>query len=151
MGGVHFHTFEDRKSEALQQRDWWSRTRSDSDRGRFRSMRRTTAPPRSTHVQPGDVSRSLIQQGGGISWGRPLQSAARRRGGGGAARFSGKASPGTTEDEEVETYMGWRPALPRVGSPLLLLLYIEDPLGLFEDTRLSLPRRSPALPPPRSP
>ena len=61
--GVHLHTLEDRDAEALQERGWWSRTRSDSDRGRFRSKRRTTAPPRSTHVQPGDVSSFLIQQG----------------------------------------------------------------------------------------
>ena len=61
--GVHLHTFEDRDAEALQERGRWSRTRSDSDRGRIRSKHRTTAPPRSTHVQPGDVSYALIQQG----------------------------------------------------------------------------------------
>src|SRR3954464_2662665 len=66
--GVYLHTLEDRKAEVLQERGWWSRTRSDSDRGRFRSKRRTTAPPRSTHVQPEDVSRTLIQQGGGRGW-----------------------------------------------------------------------------------
>ena len=32
-----------------------------------------TAPPCSTHVQPGDVSRALIQQGGGRGWERGLQ------------------------------------------------------------------------------
>ena len=31
--GVHLHTLEDRDAEALQERGWWSRTRSDSDRG----------------------------------------------------------------------------------------------------------------------
>ena len=61
--GVHLHTLEDRKAEALLERGWCSHTRNDSDRGRFRSKRRTTAPPRSTHVQPGDVSHALIQQG----------------------------------------------------------------------------------------
>src|SRR3989337_2018334 len=61
--GVHLHTLEDRDAEALQERGWWSRTRSDSDRGRIRSKHRTTVPSRSTHVQPGDVSRALIQQG----------------------------------------------------------------------------------------
>ena len=38
--GVYLHTLEDRDAEALQERGWWSRTRSDSDRGRFRSKRR---------------------------------------------------------------------------------------------------------------
>ena len=38
---MHLHTLEDRDAEALQERGWWSRTRSDSDRGRFRSKRRT--------------------------------------------------------------------------------------------------------------
>ena len=61
--GVHLHTFEDHDAEALQERGRWSRTLSDSDRGRIRSKHRTTMPPRSTHVQPGDVSRALIQQG----------------------------------------------------------------------------------------
>ena len=31
--GVHLHTLEDRDAEVLQERGWWSRTRSDSDRG----------------------------------------------------------------------------------------------------------------------
>ena len=35
--GVHLNTFEDHDAEALQERGWWSRTRSDSDRGRIRS------------------------------------------------------------------------------------------------------------------
>ena len=61
--GVHLHTLEDRDAEALQERGWWSRTRSDSGRGRIRSKHRTTVPLRSTHMQPGDVSRALIQQG----------------------------------------------------------------------------------------
>ena len=61
--GVHLHTLEDRDAGALQERGWRICTRSDSDRGRFLSERRTTAPPRSTHVQPGDVSHALIQQG----------------------------------------------------------------------------------------
>ena len=39
--GVYLHTLEDRNAEALQECGWWSRTRSDSDRGRFRSKRRT--------------------------------------------------------------------------------------------------------------
>ena len=34
--GVHLHTFEDRDAEVLQERGRWSRTRSDSDRGRNR-------------------------------------------------------------------------------------------------------------------
>ena len=38
--GVHLHTLEYRDAEALQEHGWWSRTRSDSDRGRFRSKRR---------------------------------------------------------------------------------------------------------------
>src|SRR3989337_2935245 len=71
--GVYLHTLEDHDAEALQERGWRSRTRSDSDRGRFRSKRRTTAPPRSTHVQPGDVSRTLMQQGGGRGWGRQVR------------------------------------------------------------------------------
>jgi hypothetical protein len=71
--GVHLHTLEDHDAEALQERGWRSHTRSDSDHGRFRSKHRTTVPPRSTHVQPGDVSRALIQQGGGRGWGRQLQ------------------------------------------------------------------------------
>ena len=60
--GVHLHTLEDRDAEVLQECGWRSRTCSDS-----------TAPPRSTHVQPGDNSRALIQQGGGRDWGRQLQ------------------------------------------------------------------------------
>ena len=60
---MYLHTLEDRDAEALQERGWWSRIHSDSDRGRFRSKHRTTAPPRSTYVQPGDVSSFLIQQG----------------------------------------------------------------------------------------
>ena len=60
---VQLHTLEDRDAEALQERGRWSRSRSDSDRGRIRSKHRRTVPPRSTHVQPGDVSRALIQQG----------------------------------------------------------------------------------------
>ena len=38
--GVHLHTLEDRDAEELQERGWWSRTRSDSDRGRFQSKHR---------------------------------------------------------------------------------------------------------------
>jgi len=72
------------KRKRYDERGWWSRTRSDSDRGGFRSKCRTTAPPRSTHVQPGDVSNTLIQQGGRRGWGR-APAAAQRRGGGGAA------------------------------------------------------------------
>ena len=49
--GVHLHTLEDRDAEALQERGWWSRSLSDSDRGRIRSKHRTTLPPRSTHVR----------------------------------------------------------------------------------------------------
>ena len=70
---MHLHTLEDRDAEALQEHGWRSRTRGNSDDGRFQSKRRTTAPPGSTHVQPGDVSRALIQQGGGRGWGRQLQ------------------------------------------------------------------------------
>ena len=40
-GAEDLHTLEDRDAEALQERGWWSRTCSDSDRGRFRSKRRT--------------------------------------------------------------------------------------------------------------
>ena len=47
---------------------------------KIRSHAKRTAPPRSTHVQPRDVSSFLIQQGGRRSWGRT--PAARRRGGG---------------------------------------------------------------------
>ena len=57
-----------------------------------------TAPPRSTHMQPGDVSHALIQQGekenlressgSTTAWWWSLQ-------------FSGRASPSTTEEEEV--------------------------------------------------
>ena len=83
--GVHLQTFEDRDAEALQERGWRSRTRSDSDRGRIRSKHRTTVPPRSTHMQPGDVSCALIQQGRGTGWGRLHPAAARRRGGDGVA------------------------------------------------------------------
>ena len=43
---VHLHTLEDRKSEALQERGWRSRTRSDLDRGRIRSKHQTTVPLR---------------------------------------------------------------------------------------------------------
>ena len=32
---VHLHTFEDCDAEVLQERGRWSRTQSDSDRGRF--------------------------------------------------------------------------------------------------------------------
>ena len=59
----HLHTLEDLNAEALQERGWWSRTRSDSDRGRSDLSAEWTAPPRSTHVQPRDVSSFLIQQG----------------------------------------------------------------------------------------
>ena len=61
--GVHLHTLEDRDAEALQERGRWSRSRSNSDCGRIRSKHRRMVPPCSTHVQPGDVSRALIQQG----------------------------------------------------------------------------------------
>ena len=61
--GVYLHTLENRDEEALQERGRWSRSRSDSDRGRIRSKHRTTVPPPSTHVQPRDVSSFLIQQG----------------------------------------------------------------------------------------
>src|SRR5215216_6507005 len=47
---------------------------------KIRSSIERTAPPLSTHVQHGDVSSVLIQQGGRRSWGRA--PAARRRGGG---------------------------------------------------------------------
>ena len=60
--GVYLHTLEDRDAEALQECGRWSRSRSDSDRGRIRSKHQRTVPPRSTHVQPSDVSRALIQQ-----------------------------------------------------------------------------------------
>src|SRR6266536_3770935 len=47
---------------------------------KIRSSAERTAPPRSTHIQHGDVSSFLIQQGGRRSWGRA--PATRRRGGG---------------------------------------------------------------------
>ena len=100
--GVHLHTFEDRDAEALQERGQWSRTRSDSDRGRIRSKHRTTVPPRSTHMQPGDVSRALIQQGERERLGRLRPAAAQRHGGDGGAWHSSRASPSTVRDEERE-------------------------------------------------
>ena len=100
--GVHLHTFEDRDAEALQERGRRSRTRSDSDRDRIRSKQRTTVSPRSTHVQPGDISRALIQQGERERLGRLRPAAARRRGGGGGAWHSSRASPSTARDEEGE-------------------------------------------------
>ena len=60
-----------------------------------------TAPPRSTHVQSGDVSHALIQQGGGRGWGRLRPAAAQRHGGDGGAWQSCRASPSATEEEEV--------------------------------------------------
>ena len=42
-----------------------------------------TVPPRSTHVQPGDVSHALIQQGERERLGRLHPAATRRHGGGG--------------------------------------------------------------------
>ena len=65
------------------------------------SAERTT-PPRSTHVQPGDVSYALIQQGENERLGRLHPAAARRRGGGGGAWHSSRASPSTARDEEGE-------------------------------------------------
>ena len=48
------HALEDRDAEALQERGWWSRTRSDLDRGRFRSKRRTDgASAFNTHTARG--------------------------------------------------------------------------------------------------
>ena len=61
-----------------------------------------TAPPRSTHVQPGDVSHALIQQGEKERLERLRPAAARRRGGGGGAWPSSRASPSTARDEEGE-------------------------------------------------
>ena len=49
-----------------------------------------TAPPRSTHVQPGDVSYALIQQGEGEVDGDPT---ARRRGGGSSGIPTGLRQP----------------------------------------------------------
>ena len=72
--GVHLHTFEDRNAEALQERGRWSRSRSDLDRGRIRSKHRTTVPLRSTHVQPGDVSHALMQQGERVRLGKTPSS-----------------------------------------------------------------------------
>ena len=59
-----------------------------------------TAPPRSTHVQPGDVSHALIQQGERERLGRLRPAAARRRGGDGGAWQSRRASPSTAGEEE---------------------------------------------------
>ena len=39
--GVHLHTLEYRDAEVLQERGRWSRSRSDSDRGRIQSKHRT--------------------------------------------------------------------------------------------------------------
>ena len=54
-----------------------------------------TAPPRSTHVQPGDVSHALIQQGERERLGRLHPAAAQRRGDDGGAWQSCRASPST--------------------------------------------------------
>ena len=105
--GVHLHTLKIAKRKRYYERGWWSRTRSDSDRGGFRSKRRTTAPPCSTHVQPGDVSSFLILQGGGEVEGELRQhdgmvavelvalrqSFAKHYGGGGGVG-EGRATPG---------------------------------------------------------
>src|SRR6187399_1196411 len=69
---------------------------------KIRSSAERTAPPRSTHVQPGDVSHALIQQGERERLGRLHPTAARRRGGGGGARDSSRASPSAARDEEGE-------------------------------------------------
>ena len=59
-----------------------------------------TVPPRSTHVQPGDVSHALIQQGERERLGRLHPAATRRHGGGGGAWQSRRASPSTAGEEE---------------------------------------------------
>ena len=61
-----------------------------------------TAPPCSTHMQPGDVSHALIQQGEKERLGKTTPAAARRRGGGGGAWQSCRASPSTGGEEEEE-------------------------------------------------
>ena len=66
-----------------------------------------TAPACSTHVQPGDVSYALIQQGEKERLGRLHPAAARRRDGGGGARDSSRASPSTKRDEEEEGDVSW--------------------------------------------
>ncbi len=59
-----------------------------------------TAPPRSTHVQPGDVSHALIQQGERERL-RKTPSSSTTAWWRWSSWFSGRASPSTTEEEEV--------------------------------------------------
>ena len=100
--GVHLHTLEDRDAEALQERGRWSRTRSNSDRGRIRSKHRTTVPPRSTHVQPGDVSRALIQQGERERLGKTPSSSSTMAWWWWRSVALQQGSPSTARDEEGE-------------------------------------------------
>ena len=67
---------------------------------KIRSSAERTAPPRSTHVQPGDVSRALIQQGE-REWLGKTPSSSSMTAWWWSLQFSGKASPSTTEEEEV--------------------------------------------------
>ena len=99
-GGEHLHTLEDRDAEALKERGWWSRTRCDSDRGRFRSKRRTdgastfntrTARGRLLLLDPARGEEKLRENSSSMTaWWRW------------SSWFSGRASPGTTEEEEEE-------------------------------------------------
>ena len=64
-----------------------------------------TAPPRSTHMQPGDVSHALIQQGERERLGKTIPAAARRRGGG-SSGDPGRASPKLRDDMTEVEYGG---------------------------------------------
>src|SRR4051812_43914218 len=55
-----------------------------------------------THVQPGDVSHALIQQGERERLRKTPSAAAQRRGGGGGAWQSCRALPSTAGEEEGE-------------------------------------------------
>ena len=65
---------------------------------KIRSSAERTAPPRSTHVQPGDVSSFLIQQGGEEKLRE--NSSSTTAWWQWSSWFSGRASLSTTEEEE---------------------------------------------------
>ena len=81
--GVHLHTLVDRERKRCKNADEGVvlvaiQIAVDSD-----LSTESTVPPRSTHVQPGDVSHALIQQGERERLGRLHPAATRRHGGGG--------------------------------------------------------------------
>ena len=91
-------TLEDRDAEALQERSWWSLTRSDLDRGRFRSQHRTdgasafntrTARGRLLLLDPSRGEEKLRENSDSTTawwwW---------------SSWYSWRASPSTTEEEE---------------------------------------------------